>query len=1021
MAIVWQRAIIAADDPAHFHGHLAASHPDLSLLTFVLPDPRTPGRRLALAATLDDLGSPLPGDASARAIGTASFLGDDFARAVSAFRSVRHRDARDWNNLAAAAIGAAGKSHDDERWLEALVAADRALALDPRMRQARFNRARALDGLGAIPLARAEWRRFLAADARSRWAWVARQRLRLREPTDAEAWKRATADLSTLSDSALSRLARSFPQQARTYAEGIYLSAWAEAMEGHDPAAARLHLERARAIGRTLREQSREPLLAEAVEAIDGADEQRLARLIEGHLAYRRGRMALAANDLQQGERELDHAQQALEAGRSAMSAEAGAFAASTVSNQNRSAEARVRLTRLLASERRSGGGRKAVIARIQHEIALCEAVRGHWSDSLAAAQEAFAIFAALRERGYAAASEAIVAEDYDYIGQEQLAWRHGFAALRGICTAGDFSRARVVLAALCRTAMRSKEWEIAPSVEALEAELAPAAPDPRLDADMFLRAAAIEAHVGKDRNALGAIDHARAAAARIPDPPTRAKLIADIDGAAGTLARRSDPHGGIELLSSAIVFQQNAVRPIVLPELYLERGRAHLALGSLPAAQQDFDDGIGELERQRSHLDDADLRPGIFDHAADLFDEAISLQIRRGAAPAVVLAYVERGRARAMLEQIAAHDAPDDALLAIPAVPRVADVQRRLAAGAILLEYVPLPDKLLIFVVTPKDIAMRSAPVPRTAVAAAVGAFTGALASRRDADGSTLAEMLLHPVAADLNGVGAINIVSDDTLQRVPFAALVEPSSGSFLIQRHVIAVTPSAGVFVRNMERFGARRPAPSPAVVIFANPTIPRDAFPSLPSLGASELEASVVARFYRSHAVFTADAASAKRFLSDAPTHEVVHFAGHAIVHQTEPASSLLVCASTAGVPGSLTMRQIARMRFDSTQVVVLAACSTMTGRNAAVEGVASIARSFMIAGVPAVVGTLWDIDDREAAPLMRSLHEQLARGASPAAALRAAQIAAIGSGRPPSEWAAFTIMGVAPPPPPRQRQ
>jgi CHAT domain-containing protein len=103
-----------------------------------------------------------------------------------------------------------------------------------------------------------------------------------------------------------------------------------------------------------------------------------------------------------------------------------------------------------------------------------------------------------------------------------------------------------------------------------------------------------------------------------------------------------------------------------------------------------------------------------------------------------------------------------------------------------------------------------------------------------------------------------------------------------------------------------------------------------------------------------------------------------------------------------------------MRFRNTRVVILAACSTMAGRNTAVEGAPTVARSFVIAGVPAVVGTLWDVDDDEAATIVRPLHVELARGVRPEHALRDAQLAAIRHDVPPSQWAAFALVGNARP-------
>lgn len=55
---------------------------------------------------------------------------------------------------------------------------------------------------------------------------------------------------------------------------------------------------------------------------------------------------------------------------------------------------------------------------------------------------------------------------------------------------------------------------------------------------------------------------------------------------------------------------------------------------------------------------------------------------------------------------------------------------------------------------------------------------------------------------------------------------------------------------------------------------------------------------------------------------------------------------------------------------------------------------------VVAGVPAVIGTLWDSEDREAAPVMRVLHEEMAHSVAPAVALREAQLASIHAADPP---------------------
>jgi CHAT domain-containing protein len=68
---------------------------------------------------------------------------------------------------------------------------------------------------------------------------------------------------------------------------------------------------------------------------------------------------------------------------------------------------------------------------------------------------------------------------------------------------------------------------------------------------------------------------------------------------------------------------------------------------------------------------------------------------------------------------------------------------------------------------------------------------------------------------------------------------------------------------------------------------------------------------------------------------------------------------------------------------------------------------------MYAGVPRVVASLWRIDDRASAELMKFFYEALlVKHLTPAAALRAAQIKMLQSRewRFPQYWAAFVLHG-----------
>lgn len=80
-----------------------------------------------------------------------------------------------WSDLAAAYLVRATRTGDTEDHRRALEAADRALALAPRLPEALFNRALALDGLGRADEAREAWDRAVAASD-SDWRAATRRR-----------------------------------------------------------------------------------------------------------------------------------------------------------------------------------------------------------------------------------------------------------------------------------------------------------------------------------------------------------------------------------------------------------------------------------------------------------------------------------------------------------------------------------------------------------------------------------------------------------------------------------------------------------------------------------------------------------------------------------------------------------------------------------------------------------------------------------------------------------------------------
>jgi CHAT domain-containing protein len=609
------------------------------------------------------------------------------------------------------------------------------------------------------------------------------------------------------------------------------------------------------------------------------------------------------------------------------------------------------------------------------------------------------------------------MSQSYEFLGQHHDAWLHGRRAITLLVRSGDWNRVRIVVAGLSRSELRHEQWNAARELIEAERAMSPSGPDPNLDVDTFLRLAFTELHLGDGAACRHALTRARVVALTSSDPSFRRKLLADVDAGTGATLRRQDPAGAIAPLSAAIDFQQTTERTLLLPQLYLERGRAQMATGHVGEARRDFDQGIAWLERERTHTPNADLRTGIFDDAGDLFRDAISAALdQRDIAGA--LRTVERGRARSMYEEMTAQDEDSPRL---PTMPAFETAMRDLPDDRVVVEYEVLDDRLAIFTFDRLNLSGTTVSVPRRTVERTAHAFFSALVDRHsqeevDAYARQLFSWLVAPIRMRLAHVRTVVLIPDDILQQVPFAALIDPATHRYLIEDHTLIDAPSAGIYMLSTKRASRLSHLRPRSVALFANPSLSGGSFADLSPLPASTDEAVRAARAYARSKIVSLAAATASRFQSVASGSDVVQFAGHTVIRPREPWHSALLFAPSGDDNGILSVSRIARMKFQSTSTVVLASCSTLRAHTAGVEGVPSISRAFLVAGVPAVIGTKWDIIDGETSALLVQLHEGLARSTPAEEALRSAQLNALHSAdsgiRHPGYWAVFTMLGAS---------
>lgn len=157
------------------------------------------------------------------------------------------------------------------------------------------------------------------------------------------------------------------------------------------------------------------------------------------------------------------------------------------------------------------------------------------------------------------------------------------------------------------------------------------------------------------------------------------------------------------------------------------------------------------------------------------------------------------------------------------------------------------------------------------------------------------------------------------------------------------------------------------------------------------------------------------ANEKNFKQNIGNYGILHLAMHGILNAEATANSALAFSEKEGNDEDdfLYASEIVNLPLQ-TQLVVLSACETGYGKFTKGEGVMSLARSFMHAGVPSLVVSMWQVNDYSTAKVMEFFYQELKQGKNKSEALRLAKLSYIeraeGIAAHPAFWAAFIQLG-----------
>ncbi|HVS16858.1 MAG TPA: CHAT domain-containing tetratricopeptide repeat protein [Thermoanaerobaculia bacterium] len=435
-----------------------------------------------------------------------------------------------------------------------------------------------------------------------------------------------------------------------------------------------------------------------------------------------------------------------------------------------------------------------------------------------------------------------------------------------------------------------------------------------------------------------------------------------------------------------------------------VERSRGRAFLEQLSRRDLRFVEVAPELARERDLLDrESDrLRAGLRDASIDSERRARTLSRLR-----------QVRTAQRELELRIADRAPALAPRPEAAALGWSDLRPLLPAGTLLLSYVVHLEETWLLTARAEGPAptVTVLPVGRERLQELVDQLRRSL-ERPDPSrlgdlertARRLGELLLQPVAAELARADRVLVLPDGPLHVVPFAALAPGGADARrLIEIAPVSFASSATVWARLAQRRRESADGESRPVIAFGDPAIGERAgergLPPLPRLASSRLEVETLARLWGPRVrAFVAEEASEANLRSLPSEIAILHLAVHGLIDDRDPLASALVLADPQSPPaaaetnGLLEVWEIfERLRFDA-DLVALSACGTALGEGFDGEGLLGLTRAFQLAGARAVLASLWEVDDRSTAELMRRFYQALRRGVAPEDALREAQLA-----------------------------
>ena len=334
-----------------------------------------------------------------------------------------------------------------------------------------------------------------------------------------------------------------------------------------------------------------------------------------------------------------------------------------------------------------------------------------------------------------------------------------------------------------------------------------------------------------------------------------------------------------------------------------------------------------------------------------------------------------------------------------------IAQLQKNIAPDTLVIQPVPLRDKVALFLVTREKLIVIQSDAKRDELNKLVSEYRTQLADYKNADylvtGSKLYEILIRPIESQIatSSPKNIAIIASGQLRYIPFETLYDEKNKQVLLEKYPIYYLTRISTSTPPSTE---RKPLQGLA---FANPK------PTQEELKGTEIEAETISKTFPGSEKYLGTNATLDIFKKQAFRFSILHLGTHG-------------CFDLAGCPNlgmqantilfankeQYNIADAALLGLKNTELITLSACQTAKEANADGQEISGLAYVLERAGAKSVIASLWNAEDNTSAEIMTQFYQNLKNGMSKSEAMRQAKLSQIKSH--PFFWSPFILIGAA---------